>query len=302
MAPTTSAVEATSTFYASSPGLRLFRLAIGGAQRVWPSLAVRVALRIFGTPLPPRWLQRRGSWDRDWSVERWPFEDASLTLYTLPARTAAPLVLLVHGWGGDASHLLPIAHALVRQGLQPVLVDLPAHGRSDGSRSNLPQFARAIEYAAARLREQGHALHGVVAHSLGANAAARAASRVGAIGRLVLLAPPSSPRDYTRLFAHVFGLSERTRSAMQVRIEALEGALMAEFEPPVVGPRIDAPTLVVHDRGDRINPFSHGEAFAAHIAGARLVATTGLGHRKILRDATVLDAVTAFLAPPRQES
>jgi pimeloyl-ACP methyl ester carboxylesterase len=173
---------------------------------------------------------------------------------------------------------------------------MPAHGRSEGSRSNLPQFARAIEYAVARLRAQGHAIDAVVAHSLGANAAARAASRAGAVGKLVLLAPPSSPRDYTRLFAQVFGLSERTRAAMQARIEASEGALMAEFEPPVVGPRIDAPTLVVHDRGDRINPFSHGEAFAAHIRGARLLATTGLGHRKILKDATVLEAVAAFLS------
>jgi pimeloyl-ACP methyl ester carboxylesterase len=302
MAPTTSAVEATSTFYASSPGLRLFRLAIIGAQRVWPSLAVRVALRIFGTPLPPRWLQRRGGWDRDWSIERWPFEDATLTLYTRPAVGDGPVVLLVHGWGGDASQLLPIASALALQGLRPVLVDLPAHGRSDGSRSNLPQFARAVEYTVARLRERGHAVHAVVAHSLGANAAARAASRAGTAARMVLLAPPSSPRDYTRLFAHVFGLSERTRAAMQARIEAREGALMAEFEPPVVGPRIDAPTLVVHDRGDRINPFSHGVAFAAHIAGARLLATTGLGHRKILKDPAVLDAVAAFLAPSRQET
>eukprot|EP01035_Chromulina_nebulosa_P029732 gene29732-39431_t len=53
---------------------------------------------------------------------------------------------------------------------------------------------------------------------------------------------------YARLAARVFGLSERTRAAMQRRIEAREGILMRQFEPPAVGPRIALPTLVVHDR------------------------------------------------------
>jgi pimeloyl-ACP methyl ester carboxylesterase len=298
MSTPASALQATSTYYAASPGLRLVRLALAATQRVWPALALRLALRIFGTPLPPRWLQRRARWDHDWDVERWPFENGALTLYTRPGAAPGRLVLLVHGWGGAAGQLLPLADALAAAGLQPVLLELPAHGRSDGARSNLPQFARAIGYAVARLHERGHALHALVAHSLGANAAAHATSRDGIAQRLVLLAPPASPGDYTRLFAHAFGLSEATRAALQARIEAREGALMADFEPPAVGPRIAAPTLVVHDRGDRINPFAHGQAYAAHIAGARLLATHGLGHRKLLQDPAVLDAVAAFLAAP----
>ena len=43
--------------------------------------------------------------------------------------------------------------------------------------SNLPQFARAIEYTTARLHAQDAAQRAVVAHSLAANAAAHAASR-----------------------------------------------------------------------------------------------------------------------------
>jgi pimeloyl-ACP methyl ester carboxylesterase len=93
----------------------------------------------------------------------------------------------------------------------------------------------------------------------------------------------------------VFGLSEATRARMQSRIEAAEGALMATFEPAVVGPRVKVPTLVVHDRGDSINRFPDGEAFTAAIAGARLVATEGLGHRKLLHDPGVVSEVVRFL-------
>ncbi|MGC1175362.1 alpha/beta fold hydrolase, partial [Polaromonas sp.] len=185
---------------------------------------------------------------------------------------------------------------LQAQGLRPVLLEMPAHGRSTGSTSNLPQFARALDYAVARLRQEGHQIHALVAHSLAANAGAYAASRGLPVGKLVLLAPPASPYEYTRLFAHVFGLHEVTRAAMQRRIEAREGILMPQFEPAAVGPRIAQPTLVIHDRRDSINRFADGVAYSEAIPGARLLATDELGHRKILKDPEVMRELAAFVA------
>jgi pimeloyl-ACP methyl ester carboxylesterase len=293
---TRTALQATSAFYQASPGIRVFRVALGAFQRIWPSLAVRAAYRLFGTPLPPRWLARPTQWDASWRIDDWRFENGSVTVYSPAVAPHAPLALLVHGWGGHAGQMLPLAQALAQQGLRPVLVEMPAHGRSAGSVSNLPQFARAIEYVAARLLQEGHTLRVVVAHSLSANATAYAASRGLPAERIVLLAPPASPREYTRLFAQVFGLSERTRAAMQKRIEAREGILMPQFEPAAVGARVRVPTLVVHDRNDSINQFADGQDYAHAIRGAQLVATEGLGHRKILKDAEVLGKVAIFAA------
>lgn len=291
---TRTALDVTSSYYGASPGIRLFRLALAASQRLWPALAVRAANRLFGTPLPPKWLHRRGGWDAGWHIERWPFENASVTLYGPAVAPHAPLALLVHGWGGHARQLLPLADALAQQGLRPVLLEMPAHGASRGAVSNLPQFARAIEYVVGKLVQQGHTVRVVAAHSLGANAAAFAAARGLPVQRLVLLAPPASPLDYTRYFAHVFGLSEATRAAMQKRIEAREAILMPQLEPDAVGPRIRVPTLVVHDQGDSINKFADGQAYAHAIRGAQLLATQGLGHRKILKDPAVLAKVALF--------
>jgi pimeloyl-ACP methyl ester carboxylesterase len=293
---TRTSLQATTAFYNASPLTRIFRWGLGASQQLWPSLAVRAAYRLFGTPLPPKWVSRRRKWSPDWHIEQWPFEDASVTMYSRPIAPAGPVVLLVHGWGGHAGQMLALAEVLSAQGLRPVIIEMPAHGRSSGSVTNLPQFARVLEYVTARLLQQGHTLRAVVAHSLAANAGAYAASRGLAAGRLVLLAPPASPLEYTRLFAHVFGLRESTRAAMQRRIEAREGILMPQFEPAAVGPRISLPTLVVHDRQDSINRFADGVAYTEAIAGARLLATEGLGHRKILKDDEVLRQVAAFLA------
>jgi pimeloyl-ACP methyl ester carboxylesterase len=291
---TQPALHAATRYYDARPGIRLFRLGLAAVQRVWPALAVRAAYRLFATPLPLRLLPARTRWGSHWRIESWPFESAGLTLYSPMGASDAPTALLVHGWGGHAGQMRPLAEALLERGLRPVILEMPAHGRSAGSSSTLPQFTRAIEYVYARLHQEGHRLQLAAAHSLGANALAQAASRGLDISRLVLLAPPASPFEFTRMFAQVFGLKESVRASMQRRLEAREGVLMKRFEPATVGPRIGVPTLVVHDRGDAVNRFADGEAFARVIANARLIATEGLGHRKLLQDAQVLRQVGDF--------
>jgi pimeloyl-ACP methyl ester carboxylesterase len=284
----------TVGYYQASAGIRLFRLALTTFERLWPALAVRAAVRLFTTPLPPKWMNRRTQWGAGWRIEAWPFEDATLTLYSQPAAPHGPVALLAHGWGGHAGQMRALAESLAQHGVRPVILEMPAHGRSGGTTSSLPQFARAIEYAVGRLQQEGHTVGLLVAHSLGANAAAFATSRGIAVHKLVLLAPPASPREYTGYFARVFGLRESTRAAMQKRIEAREGVLMPQFEPAAVSARIRVPTLVVHDRQDRVNAFADGQAFTRAIRGATLVDTDGLGHRKLLKDAGVIAKVVLF--------
>jgi len=294
----TSTPTAAIGYYGSNPWVRTLRLLLGATQRVWPSLGARAAYRLFGTPLPPKWINRRhGPEKQSWHRERWAFERGGLGVYwprATPEANDAPLVLLVHGWGGHAGQMLALADAIAAQGLRPVLLEMPAHGHSGGTASNLPQFARAIEYVSGRLVAQGHRVRAIVGHSLGANALAFAAGRGLAAERLVLIAPPASPYEYTRYFAHVFGLHEGTRAAMQRLIEAREAMLMPGFEPAAVGPRITQPTLLVHDRDDRVNAVADSQAYREAIVGARLMVTRGLGHRKILQAPEVAKAVADF--------
>jgi pimeloyl-ACP methyl ester carboxylesterase len=299
--PSSAATHAAqSNYYRPGRLMRALRLGLTTSERVWPALGVRAAFRLFGTPLPPKWLYRAHAPGAGWRRESWSFESASVGLYHLATQDSgaesAPVVLLVHGWGGHAGQMLALAEAAAHAGLRPVLLELPAHGRSAGTMSNSPQFARAISYVVARLVADGHALRAVVAHSMGANALGLAAAQGLRAERLVLLAPPASAREYTRYFAHTFGLSEATRLAMQRLFEAREGILMAQLEPPAVGPRILQPTLIVHDRDDRVNRFADAEAYRDAIKGAELLATQGLGHRRMLKDEGVVEQVTRFVA------
>jgi pimeloyl-ACP methyl ester carboxylesterase len=82
---------------------------------------------------------------------------------------------------------------------------------------------------------------------------------------------------------------------MQEWIERREGVPMEQFEPAWLGTRLVQPTLLVHDRDDRTAPFAGAERLAAAIAGARLVASNGLGHRRVLADENVLDGLVKHL-------
>lgn len=277
-----------------SLGVQLFRLAFAVAQRLWPSFSVRVACRLFLTPLPLKWRQRSKISGVEWRIESWPFANANLTVYSQAVTPRGPVALLVHGWGGHAGQLVALADTLAAQGLRSVIVEMPGHGRSTGTQSTLPQFARGLEYVAARLRQQGFSIRALVGHAFGATAAAYAASRGLPTERLVLLAPPASPADYTRLFARVFGLSTSTRAAMQRRIEAREGLLMSQFEPASLGPSIRIATLIVNDKQDRTRS-AEGQAYARSIPNVQLTENRYFSHGELLEDPQVLDRIATFI-------
>jgi len=86
------------------------------------------------------------------------------------------------------------------------------------------------------------------------------------------------------------------RRAMQAAIEERFGVRWADLELARVAPQLRAEALVIHDRGDAMVPWRHGAAVAQHWPGARLLSTRGLGHGRILEDASVARAAADFIA------
>ncbi|HEY0820621.1 MAG TPA: alpha/beta fold hydrolase, partial [Rhizobacter sp.] len=202
-----TAANPAAGFYAGIVA-RSLGLALRLSQSVAPAAATRLALRLFFTPMPFKWAARRRPLPEGWRVEHWPFEQGAMAVYRR-ARVRAeaherPVVLLVHGWAGSAHQMLGLADTLDAAGLEPVMLDFPAHGRSAGWRATLPQFVRALWAASARLGP----LHGVVAHSLGAVATAHAAANGLPVQRLALLAASPPPALFLQWFARSLGLGE----------------------------------------------------------------------------------------------
>jgi pimeloyl-ACP methyl ester carboxylesterase len=201
-----------------------------------------------------------------------------------------PTVVLLHGWGGRAAQLSSFIGPLVARGFGVIALDAPGHGASARGRSSAPQFARALQ---AVVPEGAFA---VVAHSLGAAAAALALRDGMRVARLVFLAPPAYPPAWFDVYAQRLGLG----SALQARIVALSERRLrlrwTDLHVPALAASLEAPLLVIHDRLDRDVPLEDGRAVAAAWRGSRLVETTGLGHVALLRDPGAVSEAVDFIA------
>jgi pimeloyl-ACP methyl ester carboxylesterase len=283
-----------AAFFAS-PAARGVAALLRGLQRVSPTLGTRLALGIFFTPMPTKWLARSRAVPLPWVERQLPFEGGHVSVWQRSdIEPGRPKVLLTHGWAGDAQQLRPLADTLAVAGFEPVLLDLPAHGRSSGWRSNLLQWVRAIFAVTARFGPWD----GVVAHSLGAMAMSHALARGLPVRRAALIAMAPAPWQFLRWFAQAMGTSESLAARMRGHFEQREGASLGHFEPGWLAERVAQPTLIVHDRGDVTAPLGGSEALLAGLGAGRLHVTEGLGHRRLLSDPAVMQQVLAHLAAP----
>jgi len=202
-----------------------------------------------------------------------------------------PVVLLLHGWSGYAAQLKSFVDPLVTAGYRVVAFDAPAHGESDGATTDLVDYASAILAVAGAVGP----LHGLVAHSFAAPAAALAVDSGLDAGQMVLIAPPRRIDRYAHALRRALGLPAAIDRRMRVRSERRLGRSWDDLDLGRLIARQRARVLVVHDGGDRHVPWSEGREVAAAAPNGRLKTTAGLGHRRILDDGDVIDAAVTFL-------
>jgi pimeloyl-ACP methyl ester carboxylesterase len=268
--------------------LRLIRAGLTALSRVSPATAALVAERIF---LKPR-RHPRPAHERAGLRSARPFtiagEDGALSAWEWG--TEGPRVLLVHGWEGRGSQLGELVPPLLERGFRVVAFDMPGHGDSPGSLSSFFHFARSI----VRTMDVVGPVHAIIAHSMGGASTAWALRNVAGPKRLVMIAPPADIRDFTGPAGTMLGLNDRATLELERRLGRRFGVPMTEIHATLVAAQMTTPLLVVHDETDREVPISSGELVAGAWPGAVLERTRGLGHRRILRDARVIDQVTAF--------
>jgi len=202
-----------------------------------------------------------------------------------------PAVLLAHGWSGRGSQMSSFVGPLVERGFSVVTFDAPGHGEADGKRSGLPEMVSTIELVASHIG----GVHAVVAHSLGTSATTLALARGLDVARAVYIAPTENPGEYLFKVAELLGFSTRAAQVARDRMERRFGAPFQDAIGTVLASELEVPLLVIHDLLDREVPHDDGQRLAAVWPGSELMTTSGLGHGRILGDASVIDAVVRFV-------
>lgn len=205
-----------------------------------------------------------------------------------------PAVLLLHGWGGHMGQLTGFVEPLTLRGRRVVTVDWPAHGASSGNTTSLPRVARTL----LDLQALVGGFDAVVAHSFGAPATVLAMSRGLACRRVALLAPVAVLARYFERFGQAFALSAAAQARFVAASERWLEAPVEAFEPLSVARGLNAPLLAVHSAEDEEAPLEEARALVARWPGAQLDVVEGLGHRRLLKDAAVVQRVAEFVTAP----
>lgn len=276
---------------------RTVRLPVAGLARIAPDRAARLAERLYFSPRRYPTPPRERAWTADASAVRFTTDSGALaalrwTPSPFPWERTRGTVLLAHGWEGRGAQLGALAKPLTDRGFAVVALDAPAHGRSPGRETDLFAYGRAMCAVAAELGD----VRAVVAHSAGSAATFLALHAGLNVGALALLSPPSDFNWVAASFARAIALPEDAERRFRARIaERLGADVWQRFSMDSIAPHLTMPGLIIHDEDDDELPILHAETLQARWPGATLARTTGLGHRRIVRDPVVVERVARFV-------
>jgi pimeloyl-ACP methyl ester carboxylesterase len=239
-----------------------------------------------------------------------------------------PLLVFVHGAGMDHTVWALQTRYFAHHGRAVLALDLPGHGRSEGS--PLPSIEALADWLGALIAAAGVDRAALVGHSMGALAALEAAARhPGKVSSLALLgaavAMPVHPDliaaaeaddvlAFELITAWGYGKPAHLGRHPAPGLWMLGGGrkLLARARPGTLAidlkacnayqgasaaaARVQCPTLLLSGTEDRMTPIKDAKSLASAIAGARQAALEGAGHMMMIEqpDAT-LDALRAFL-------
>ncbi|WP_394779919.1 alpha/beta hydrolase [Undibacterium sp.] len=199
-------------------------------------------------------------------------------------------VLLAHGWESRASHWGAFIPALLAAGFDVCALDMPAHGESSGTQSDVISFGRATVATAAYFGP----LYATIGHSAGSPATLYAFAHGVQVDRSVHISGPSS---LVRMLAMLENsmLPAELRPEFRARFESYLGQPATAMDTASLQRGMHHPALLLHDGEDAEVPYSEAVALQQDWPQATLETVQGLGHRRILKDPRVIERVIGFL-------
>jgi len=210
-------------------------------------------------------------------------------------------VVVVHGWGGNAAMMLPLARPLHEAGFAALFIDTRCHGASDDDRfTSLPRFAEDAEHAFAWLAAQpgiDPQRIALLGHSVGAGAVLFAASRTPQVAAVVSVAAFSHPVAMMRRLLAAKRLPERPLGRYILDyVQKTIGHRFDDIAPLTTIARIRRPVLLVHGEDDEVVPIVEARQIYAARGDTPVELMTIAGNHDSFADLEGhIDQLTGFL-------
>ena len=200
-------------------------------------------------------------------------------------------VLLVHGWSGRSTQLFAFADKLLENGFMVISFDGPAHGKSTGRTTMMPEFLKTIE----KINTTFGPFEAAIGHSFGATSLYNAAATFLGIKTFIAIGSGDRISEIISNFAKNLYLKEKSAKKIQSGLEKKWMIHIDDFSSSTVAKKIKIPVLVVHDIIDGDVPVSCAFRIRQNLEKGSLLITNGLGHTKILRNNEIVHKSIKFI-------
>ena len=254
-------------------------------------LASMFGIRLFVTPVNFPLPKREQYMLKSAQKKRLLINDINKEIEILSYGYSKKKILLVHGWSGRSTQLFAFADKLLENGFMVISFDGPAHGKSTGRTTMMPEFLKTIE----KINTTFGPFEAAIGHSFGATSLYNAAATFLDIKTFIAIGSGDRISEIISNFAKNLYLKEKSAKKIQSGLEKKWVIHLDDFSSSTVAKKIKIPVLVVHDKTDGDVPVSCAYKIRQNLEKGSLFITNGLGHTKILRNNEVINKSIKFI-------
>ncbi len=254
-------------------------------------LAAKFAAKLFITPVKHGIPKRELELDQKCAQTRIRIHEIGREVVVYRYGKGDKKVLLVHGWSGRGTQLVRFAEALEKENYEVIGFDAPAHGKSSGKTTIMPQFIATIM----QLEKEIGPFDVAVGHSLGGMSLLNSVKRGLKIKKLVSIGSGDVIQDIINEFTDALKLKRSTGLLMRKIFERRSHQSMDSYSSYLAAQEITIPVLIVHDENDAEVSVRCAYHIHDNLKNGELLITKGLGHRKILGNHDVIEKSVKFL-------
>lgn len=260
-------------------------------QTISPACAARFLALLFTAPRRHKAPRREHAMDKNSIQETLHLETLNKDIVVYQYGQSTQKVLLIHGWEGRGTQLVKIAEALLDLGFMTVSFDAPAHGKSPGKHSFMPEFITSIH----EIDRKYGPFQAAIGHSLGGMSLFNALREGLKVDSAISIGAGDVVKDLFDDFTARMQLKPEISDRMLAFFEKRSPQTMDSFSAYRSAAVVALPILVVHDELDEDVPVSCARHIGKYLQNGKLLITNGLGHRKILGDPQVIEKITTFI-------
>ncbi len=199
--------------------------------------------------------------------------------------------LIAHGWSSRPTQLHKFIEKLLEEGYTVYAFDGPAHGKSSGKKTMMPEFVKTIE----KIVEVYGPFDIAIGHSMGGISLLNVQANKHSFKKMVIIGAPDSIKNIFYNFIKLMELNPGIAERLIKVFEKATGKNIEDFHGSNLAKKIEIPVLVVHDENDYEVPIKDAYNNIENLRKGKLLATKALGHSRILKDDKVVEEVLRFI-------